>query len=126
MSKATDSADVDPSVTTEEPSVDTEPSVEPQGTARAISVKDTSHTDPLYGTDRTTARAIMDEARDHDSTVIRKPEVARFGNLLEISLRGTVAVSYNDVLRAINTDVYVVQNFLSHSSGSVTITLKTP
>ncbi|TKX82568.1 hypothetical protein EXE43_28755, partial [Halorubrum sp. SS5] len=68
----------------------------------------------------------MDEARDHDSTVIRKPEVARFGNLLEISLRGTVAVSYNDVLRAINTDVYVVQNFLSHSSGSVTITLKTP
>jgi len=127
MSKATDAADVDPSVTTvEEPSETTEPSVEPQGTARAITVRDTSHTDPPYGTDRATVRAIMAEAREHDSTVIQTPELSRFGSLLQITLHGTVALSYNDVGRAINTDVYEVNNFLSHSSGSVTVTLKTP
>lgn len=126
MSKATDAADVDTSVTTEEPSVDTEPSVEGRGTARAIAVKDTSHTDPPYGTDRATVRAIISEAEDHDATAFTSIEMARFGELLQITLRGTVALSYNDVRRAINTDVYEIKNFLSHASGSITVTLKTP
>jgi hypothetical protein len=124
MSKATETAEAT-SAPTVEPSETTEPSVDPQGTARAITVRDTSNTDAPYGTDRATVREIISEAEDHDSTAITNIEIARFGVLLNITLRGTVALSYNDVRRAINTDVYEIQNFLSHSSGSVTVTLKT-
>jgi len=124
MSKATDAADVDTSVTTEEPSATTEPSVEPQGTARALTVETSGNRDPLYGTDRAMARRLIEKAEYHEYTDIKKVIVERYGETLNVRLDGVVCLSYSDVVRA-TAGTYEPSDLLSHSSGSVTVTLTT-
>jgi len=123
MSKATESADT-ASAPTVESSATTEPSVDPQGTARALSVETDGNRDPLYGTDRAMARRLIKKAEHHRYTDINKVIVERYGETLNVRLDGVVCLSYSDVERAID-GTYEPSDLLSHSSGSVTVSLST-
>jgi len=109
---------------TDAPSVDTEPSVEPQGTARALTVRTEGNRSPLYGTDRAMARKLIEKAEYHKNTDISEVRLERYGETLNVHLKGRIVLSYSDVERVVD-DTYETFDLLSHSSGGVTVTLTT-
>lgn len=124
MSRATDSAE-SVSAPTEEPSVeDDEPSVDSQGTARALTVRTQGSRDPLRGTDRAMARRLAEKAEEHKHTEITAVEIERYSHLVHINLRGRIVLSYRDV-GGVADNTYAVKNLIAHSTGSVEVTFST-
>jgi hypothetical protein len=123
MSKATDSAEAS-SAPTAESSETTDTSVDPQGEARALTVRTEGNRDPLYGTDRALARSLIEEAERHRNTDIRDVKIQRYGETVDVRLTGDVVLSYSDLGRVAD-DTYAPHDVLSHASGAVTATMST-
>lgn len=123
MSKATDSAET-ASAPTAESSETTDTSVDPQGEARALTVRTEGNRDPLYGTDRALARSLIKEAEYHRNTEIDGVTIERYGDTVNVRLTGDVVLSYSDCERVAD-DTYAPSDLLSHSSGAVSASMTT-
>jgi len=122
MSKATDSAEASSAPTAESSETDT--TVDPQGEARALTVRTEGNRDPLYGTDRGLARSLIEEAEYHSNTEIDDVKIERYGETVNVRLTGDVVLSYSDLGRVAD-GTYAPHDVLSHASGAVTATMST-
>ena len=93
--------------------------------APTIKTGNTDHTDNLYGTDRRAAQNVALAANDHERTDIKVIRVNRYGEVLKIKVKGTVALSYSSIHDNINTDVYTIKDIMVYSTGNVTVKLST-
>ena len=98
---------------------------EEQLTNRAITAKDSKYTDSLLGTDRRAVRRIVSKIEEYSGTSVDSVEVARYGELLSIEIRGEIALSYKGVESSVNTDVYSVDNIMTYSNGNMCVDLTT-
>jgi len=93
-----------------------------QHSSTALTTINSENTDVLRATDQHAARAVAAKACEYRNTDIDDVRVRRFGERIDVQLRGRIALG--DAVEYALPSPYAVESFMAHSTGDVTVTLE--